>query len=248
MNKMPRTSLEEVAVAYKDYRNEIEQRDSAKALAELNKAVRDQEDKVEERRKTLAAIVRTKGITYKGKDSFYGQSGVDEDGTARDSLKTFNDLEAQKMQLESQIKSLKKYEGDQIMRYASGLDLPDNIVRQLYPQYLENQRQLNDLKIKGLGEDHPTVKAAVEQSAAMKRQLDAGVQNLQSTLDAQLGMATDRLSKVEAMKDGKREEAITRGLDAQDYVDAKRDFETDQELLQTMRLRADQSIDQGEDA
>jgi capsular exopolysaccharide synthesis family protein len=39
------------------------------------------------------------------------------------------------------------------------------------------------------------------------------------------------------MKDETREEAIKRGLDAQDYVDAKRDFETDQELLQTMKLK-----------
>ena len=89
------------------------------ALHELNKAVRDQEDKVEERRKVLATITRTKGIIYKGQDSFYGQSGVDE----------------------------------------------------------------------------------------------------------------------EVMKDDSREEAIKRGLDAQDYVDAKRDFESDQQLLQAMKLK-----------
>ncbi len=231
-----RDITQEVARAYKEYRSEIENRDSTKALYELNKAVRDQEDKVEERRKTLAMIVRTKGIIYKGQDSFYGQSGVDEDGGARDSLKTYNDLEAQKMQLESQINSLLKYDSEQLMRYASGLDLPDNIIRTMYPQYLEATRALNDLKIKGLGDRHPTVLAAVEQISAMKRQLDEGVVNLRATLQAQLSMATDRLEKVEVMKDDKREEAITRGLDAQDYVDAKRDFETDQELLQTMRL------------
>jgi hypothetical protein len=39
------------------------------------------------------------------------------------------------------------------------------------------------------------------------------------------------------MKDDTREEAIKRGLDAQDYVDAKREFETDQELLQTMKIK-----------
>jgi Mg-chelatase subunit ChlD len=42
---------------------------------ELDKAIRDQEDKVEERRKVLATIVRTKEIIYKGQDSFYGSSG-----------------------------------------------------------------------------------------------------------------------------------------------------------------------------
>lgn len=98
---------------------------AAIALQELNEAVRDQEDKVEERRKVLSSIVRTKGIIYKGQDSFYGQSGVDED----------------------------------------------------------------------------------------------------------------------IMKDDTREEAIKRGLDARDYVDAKSDFEADQQLLQAMKLKQiDQTI------
>ena len=49
------------------------------ANQEFEKAVRAQEDKVEERRKVLSTIVRTKGIIYKGQDSFYGQSGADEE-------------------------------------------------------------------------------------------------------------------------------------------------------------------------
>jgi Mg-chelatase subunit ChlD len=96
-----------------------EKQKSALAVQELNKAVRDQEDKVEERRKVLSTIVRTKGVIYKGQDSFYGRTGVDE----------------------------------------------------------------------------------------------------------------------EVMKDDSREEAIKRGLDAQDYVDAKRDFEADQQLLQALKLK-----------
>ena len=88
-------------------------------LTALNKAIREQEDKVEERRKVLSTIVRTKGIIYKGEDSFYGSSGVNEDQLASD----------------------------------------------------------------------------------------------------------------------KREESIRRGLDAQDYADAKRDFESDQQLLQAMKLK-----------
>ena len=51
----------EVAYAYKDYRQEIEEKDAERQLGELNKAVRAQEDKVEERRKVLATIARTHG-------------------------------------------------------------------------------------------------------------------------------------------------------------------------------------------
>ena len=227
----------EVARSYVAYRTQIESRDADKGLYELKKAVRDQEDKVEERRKVLATIVRTKGIIYKGQDSFYGQSGVDEDQEARTAMEAYNQLQQEKMQLGSQINSLLKYDSDQLMVYAAGLDLPDNIIKNLYPQYLDAVRQLRTIKTSGLGDRHPAVLAAAEQIEGMKLQLDEGVVNLRATLQVQLGMAEDRLKNVEVMKNETREEAIKRGLDAQDYVDAKREFETDQQLLQSMKLK-----------
>ncbi len=56
------------------------EKDRSAKLLRLDQAVRDQEAKVEERRKVLATIVRTKGIIYKGNDSFYGESTSDGDG------------------------------------------------------------------------------------------------------------------------------------------------------------------------
>ncbi len=232
-----RDIAEEVARAYKEYRGEIESRDAERQLQELNKAVRDQEDKVEERRKVLGTIVRNKGIIYRGPDAFYNQGGVDDDQGARDALQTYHQIEQEKLQLESQISSLLKYNSDDLMLYAGGLNLPDNIIRTLYPQYQETKRQLDGLKIGGLGDRHPTVLVTIDQIENMKRQLDEGVVTLRATLQAQLDLATNRLKSVEVMKDDQREEAIKRGLDAQDYVDAKREFETDQQLLQTMKLK-----------
>jgi capsular exopolysaccharide synthesis family protein len=232
-----RDICDEVARAYKAYRTEIETRDADRQLHELNKAVRDQEDKVEEKRKVLATIVRTKGIIYKGSDSFYGPSGIDEDQGAKSALQTYHQIEQEKIQLESQISSLLKYDSDQLMAYAAGLNLPDNIIRNLYPQYLEAKRHVDTLRISGYGDLHPTMLVALEQVDNMKRQLDEGVVNLRATLQAQLELASNRLKSVEVMKDESKEEAIRRGLDAQDYVDAKREFETDQELLQTMKVK-----------
>lgn len=228
---------QEVANSYKEYRGGIEHRDIELALTKLRKAVQNQEDKVEERRKVLSTIARTKGIIYRGDDSFFNQSGVDEDQGAKSALMTFHQLEQEKMQLESQISSLLKYDSDQLMVYAAGLDLPDNIIRNLLPLYQQAKRDLEGLKTNGLGDLHPTVLSAMGQIDNMKKQLDEGVVNLRATLRAQLDLAADRFKSVEAMKNDTREEAIKRGLDAQDYVDAKRDFETDQELLQTMKLK-----------
>ena len=227
----------EVAKAYKAYRTEIEVKDADKGLVELNKAVRDQEDKVEQGRKQLATIGRTKKIIYKGVESFYGQSGMNEDQGAQSTLESYNKLKQDKGALETQIKTLVDYNSDQLMVYAAGLDLPDNIIKMLYPQYLEAIRQLGSLKNGGLGLNHPMVRSATESVNTMKDQLNKGVVDLRATLQAKLVMASDSLRSLEVMKDETRDEAIKRGLDAQDFMDAKREVETDQQLLQSMRLK-----------
>lgn len=227
---------QEVGRAYKQYRMETETKQADQQLHALNKAIQDQEDKVEERRKVLAQIVRTKGIVYRGQDSIYNSNEVFEDQGAQSALDTYNKLQQDKLQLESQINSLLKYDNDQLLTYASGLDLPDNIVKNLYPKYEEKKRELETLKSSGLADNHPTVKTEEKQVDGMKRQLEEGAVNLRATLQAQLAMNTDRLKNVEIRKDNFREDAIKRGLGAQDYVDAKKDFESDQKQLQQMKL------------
>ena len=227
----------EVARAYRDYRSEIEGKEGDRALVELKKAVRTQEDTVEERRKVLANIVRAKGIIYYGPDSYYRQTGIEDDNGDRNAIETFNLLETEKMQLESMIQSLLKYSSDQLMVYASGLQLPDNVVKTLYPKYLEQKTMFEGLKNQGLGAQHPTILANIQVLESMKKQLDEGVVELRDTLQAKLELAEARYKRALTSKNDKRTEAIKRGLDAQDYVDAKRDFESEQEMLQQMKLK-----------
>ena len=227
----------EVARAYKEYRTELESKSIEKGINELKKAVREQEDKVEERRKILTTISRTKDIIYRGDSSFGGQTGLDEDQEANYALKLFNDLEAEKMQLQSQIDSLLKYDSEQLLIYASGLNLPDNIIRTLYPQYLELKRQIDGLRASGLGKRHPTIISQTRILEAMKDDLEEGVVNLRTRLQGQLEMAKERLAKVEVKKTESKRDALERNIDTQDYIDAKRDFETDLALLENMKLR-----------
>jgi polysaccharide biosynthesis transport protein len=232
-----RDIAQEVGEAYASYRKEIETRDAERQLAELDKAVRDQEDKVEERRKILSTIVRTKGIIYKGPDASYNSPADGEQQGAKDALQTYHSLEQEKMQIESQISSLLNYDGDQLMVYAAGLDLPDNLLRTRYPNYLEEKRNLAANQIKGMGDSHPAIIESRQRLETMKRQLDEAVVNLRATLTAQLDLTVNRLKESAITAEATRGAAIQRGLDAQDYVDAKRDFETDQDLLQTLKLK-----------
>jgi tetratricopeptide (TPR) repeat protein len=225
----------EAAKGYRDYRRETDARFADQSLLELAKAVRNQKDKVEERRKVLSTIVRTKDIIYTGEDSFY-RNGLEDDLGANSAVQAYNQLEQEKLQLESQIQSLLKFDSDQLLNYAAGLDLPENIIRTLQPEYMEAKRMVDTLKTQGLGDTHPTVQAQVQNVENMKRQLDEGVVNLRETLQAQLDLASARLARVE-VTDERRVDAIQRSLDAQDYTDAKREFESAQALLQEMERK-----------
>jgi polysaccharide biosynthesis transport protein len=215
----------EVVSVYKALREEADGNESERDIEKINTMVREQEDKVEERRKVLANIMHTKGIIYKGTENHYSAGAQPDRQTA---LQDFYQLEQEKLQIESQISSLLKYDNEQLMVYASGLDVPNNIIRILYPQYLEAKRQLDDLKRNGSGDDDPSVRAMGERIEEIKMQLDEGMVKLRATLQARLDLTTARLKDIDIRKSN---------FDAQDYVDAKRGFETDQELLQQLKLK-----------
>jgi capsular exopolysaccharide synthesis family protein len=226
-----------VANAYKEYRFETENKEAQRALVELKKAVRTQEDTVEGCRKVLANIVRARGIIYFGPDSYYRQPGMeDEDGT-KSAVDNFNALETEKMQLESMIQSLLKYNAEQLLVFASGLKLDDNVLQALYPRYLEQKTQFEGFKRDGYGDNHPTMLAKAAELEAMKKQLDEGVVSLRDTLQAKLELAEARYKRALATKLEKQDDAIKKSLGAQDYVDAKQNFEQEQEMLQQMKIK-----------
>jgi capsular exopolysaccharide synthesis family protein len=139
--------------------------------------------------------------------------------------------------LESQIQSLLKYDSEALLIYASALDLPDNIIKTLYPQYLELKRSIEGMKASGLGSRHPTIVSNNRIMDQMKADLDEGVVNLRSRLQGQLDLARQNLEKAELKKTETKTAALERSIDTTDYVDAKRDFETDLALLEQMKIK-----------
>jgi polysaccharide biosynthesis transport protein len=226
----------EVAHSYKNYRTELEGNSIDIAINELRKAVREQEDKVEERRKVLTTISRSKNVIYHG-DREMNRGGLDEDMEKSFALNQFSLIESEKMQLESQIQSLEKYDNTALLTYAQGLDLPDNIIKNLYPEYLALSRSIEGMKASGLGDLHPTIVSNKRILEQMEGDLDDGVENLRLRLHGQLETAKQRLMAAKDKKDVESKEAIDRSIDITDYVDAKRNFETDLSLLENMKLK-----------
>jgi Mg-chelatase subunit ChlD/tetratricopeptide (TPR) repeat protein len=227
----------EVTRAYKEYRTDLENKSQVMGINEIRKAVRLQEDKVEERRKVLTTISRTKDIIYYGDPEMSRGGGFEEDSEATHALDTWVQLEDERMNLESQVQNLLKYDSEALLIYAAGLDLPDNTIKSLYPQYLEQMRQIEGLKAGGLDNRHPTILSNLRIMESTKEQLDEGVVNLRSRLQGNLELLKERLEKVEVRNRQTKKDALERSIDTSDYVDAKKDFETDLALLEQMKLK-----------
>jgi hypothetical protein len=97
-------------------------------------------------------------------------------------------------QLESQINALLKYDGEQLMVYAAGLDSPNNVIQKVYPEYLETKREIEALKTNGLASADPALVAKVEQMDALKLQLDAGIVTLRATLKSHMEILANEAS------------------------------------------------------
>ncbi|WP_193212432.1 GumC family protein [Luteolibacter marinus] len=228
----------EVSEAYRARRKKIQSDYANQALDELRKAVVVQEDAVEDKRKLLSQIIRTEGIIYSGDQSVYqGSSGFNKADRAESAARAYEELEREKIQLESQIETLLKYDGPQLMNYASGLSLPDNVIPVLLPRFQDAKRDYETMKSSGLGERHPKVVAQLSMVDSMEHDLIEAVANLRDTLKAQLELAKEQLSRLKMEMESKEDEAIKEGIANQSFVDAKNDFESAQQILGQLKLK-----------
>ncbi len=168
---------------------------------------------VEDARRELAGSVRNHGIT----------DGDDSLGVSNAMLS--HQLEQEKLRLESQLQGLREYDSEQLIIYAAGLNIPDNNVKKLTPQYLERQLELDRLKSTGLDEGHPDVAAAGKQVEELRAEIEEQVGEMSATLATRLEITNDRIARLDGMRNEARDHAIQRGLDADDSTEAKTRFE-----------------------
>lgn len=124
----------EVARSYKSYRMETDKREQESALYELTKEVRNQEDKVEESRRILPIIVKTKGIILDDKPPTVTQSNTEtKEEAVRRNLDLLDYLDAKRVFETDQeyLKTMKLKLLEMNLRHKmadSGVDIHDEAV------------------------------------------------------------------------------------------------------------------------
>jgi capsular exopolysaccharide synthesis family protein len=236
-SKDAKAIAEQVADSYAKRRNQLMEEQNSQVIDELQKAVKVQEDTVEDKRQALQTIIRTEGIIYNPNGS--GETRFGDNETADMAAKAYVETEQNRIQLESQIETLLNYDGAQLITYAAGLDLPDNLVKTLYPQFLEAKRTLEGMmSSEGLGERHPRVLAQRSVIDNMQKDLDHAVANLRGVLKAKLDLAKETLKRMGERKNSTKSDAIKQSIASASFEDAKKEFEQQQRILETLKTKA----------
>ncbi len=226
-----------VARSYQEYRNETESESIQKGFAEMKRQIRIQEDTVEQERKLLAQILKTRGIIYSGRDSATRGLGSDDEMAARDAVSEYTRLEQEVAQLKSTINTLLRYDDEQLISFAAGLEMAEGGLRLLHPKYLDMKSTFEGLKNQGLGPNHPTMIARAKEIQETRKQLEDGVIALRDTLTAKLQMAEARLTDSEKRMGKKKSEAVEESIARGDYDDARSRYEYQLDLLKQLQVK-----------
>jgi len=203
----------------------VNQRPAAdEAIRNLKRAIRDQEDLVDDLGKVMKTLVQTKALIYKGPPLSDGDCDdppmCPQDKEAED---RYAKLEEEETRLELCLAHFIYLEEAPLMTYANELDLPDNPVKQAFPAYLEALRGRAELRNQGLDEQRPEVQTASHNLSDARTKTRKAVEDLRAGLQTQRE-AVEQQSKTAG-------EHLKRAV----MFNVNTRFEAEQEILQLMR-------------
>ena len=227
----------EVAAAYQKRRTTMDMERSNLALAALDGELREQEDQVEEKRKVLGTLIQSGGFVYNFEGSHGPRARRSEEELYNNAERELAAMKAEGGQLANQIAILSGLESEQLIESAAGLQLPENGVTRLYALFQQAEREIVSIRGSGLGDKHPDVKAMVLNRNELKKNLEKKASGLRDILTRKMELLDGGLVSLRETRDLLHDEAVARSLESQDFVDAKREYENAQAMLQAMKLQ-----------
>lgn len=192
-----RDVAKEVYEAYKKRREEKERVIAEEGMKELEKAVLDQSDIVEEKRKQRDNMMQR--APHLPHDTVTGVNGASAILSMQATLEgQVASATTALAELDSTIKTIDSLNADEVIRYAANLDSAGSDLKSLYPEYQSQERELTRMQTQGLGPNHPTVQSQRGTVQSLNKQLQASVVSFKDSLKLK------RETKVAEMEDLKK--------------------------------------------
>lgn len=236
---MPQAIVQAVLDSYLEHRQILK----TEALKTLEEAIVAQKKVMEKRREERDKHIVTVGIPYLDGDHPSPMGASEEDMLQRAAQK-LAEYETFRDQVKIQIKKLNERSGNDLIRYAAGLYLPENQVTFYYTKHRESLEQLQALRAQGLGKSHPEILESEEQAKTSLKNAAKEAVSLKPILKIKLDLINRQVDRMKEMLSGEyrteQEERNRKGSTRlTKYIEANDLFQEAQESLQ--RLRAEQT-------
>ncbi|MFZ4483521.1 MAG: GumC family protein [Chthoniobacterales bacterium] len=225
-----------IAQEYQRKRIEEQQKMLNRSLATLEDEVAKQRKKVEAANEEMGRIRTELGITDLNPDSMedplQAQEKVliDQEGVVAEAR-----LKAST--LRTKYEEIKKLSGDDLMRALPTLEIQDQTITQILPQYQETSADLARAMQSGLGARHPTILALAAKKNTYEKQLSDQVESIRRTLAANLEITERSLGTMQGGLDKVRDDQRTNKTRGAEYGRAKNTYIQAKKILESAELR-----------
>ncbi|MGK0184631.1 MAG: succinoglycan biosynthesis transport protein ExoP [Verrucomicrobiales bacterium] len=229
-----------IGKAYKDRRTETETTRSTNALDMLNAQETLQEQKVENSRLRMIELMEKFDIVDLGGSvpAWASLGDTTETGTKQLVMASkMNSLQAEQeiSSIKTHIQTLSGLSGERLIEEAVALNVMDSTISMLFPERQKIKVQLEAMLNNGLGPKHPEVESLKSQLVEVDRLLENGVRAVKSSLKTRLEIAEASLLSLQDIEGDKKEESMDERKRYTQYVESKREYETQNMILTDMR-------------
>jgi capsular exopolysaccharide synthesis family protein len=234
-----RDVAKEVYEAYKKRREDKERLILEEGMKELEKAVLDQSDVVEEKRKQRDNLLRRAPVMIR--DTITGVNGSNSIQSMQSMLESqVENATTGLAELDSTIKTIDSLNAEEVIRYAANLDTAGQELKSLYPEYQAQERILTGMRTQGLGPNHPTVQSQKGTVDSLFRQLQASVVSFKDSLKLKRETRVTELEDLKKRLNAFKEVAVNNVILMTNIQGVQKEFETQQEMLDRMREKLSQ--------
>ena len=226
----------QIIESYKEWANERYFSQVENELNAFRNNLEDQKINVLEKRRILNMLAQALQVPYYENSKASGVLGTIEQNVLNVAEREFFILEKEKSDLIVHIETLLSLKDENLIRYASGLEIAENRVTPLYEKYEEKLRELESSKFSGLGIAHPLIRMEKAQIDRLQTDLKNSVISLREILQSRLELIDRRFFRMKQMVAKRKDKAVSTALEAHDYSVTKRDYEHAVSILQEMQL------------
>lgn len=225
-----------IAQEYQRKRIDEQQKMLSRSLATLEDEVAKQRKKVAEANAEMGRIRTELGITDLNPDSMEDPMQAQEKVLLDEEAKVA-DARVQASTLRTKYEEIEKLSGDDLMRALPTLQIQDQTINQILPQYQETASELARAMQSGLGARHPTIRALVAKKDTYEKQLTDQVGSIRRTLKANLEITQRSLDTMEQELDKVRNNQRDTKSRSAEYARSKNEYIQAKKVLEAAELR-----------